>query len=256
MGVVSDSGAGLQPRYGRIVALAVAASTTLVAVVGALVTGTGGTGGPAAGGSGLSLTAADASPEPGQGAARGPTGSAAEDTAAAAALATAPSTALRASLAVGMPAAGTTGTGTSSAPPSDPATDAPLPASSGSGRRVVFSQSEQRVWLVTADGDVARTYLVSGSVSDNLDPGSYEVYSRSAHATGVDGSELRWMVRFAHGDHAAIGFHWIPRLDGERMQTRAELGTPRSHGCIRQATPDARALWRFAPVGTTVVVTP
>jgi lipoprotein-anchoring transpeptidase ErfK/SrfK len=28
-----------------------------------------------------------------------------------------------------------------------------------------------------------------------------------------------------------------------------------SHGCIRQARPDARALWRFAPVGTQVVVT-
>ena len=39
------------------------------------------------------------------------------------------------------------------------------------------------------------------------------------------------------------------------MQTRDELGTPQSHGCIRQARPDARALWKFAPLGTTVVVT-
>jgi L,D-transpeptidase catalytic domain len=133
---------------------------------------------------------------------------------------------------------------------------APVPADSGEGRRVVFDMSDQRVWLVRADGSVRRSYLVSGSVHDNLEAGSYEVYSRSADATGIDDSgTMRFMVRFAHGDRAAIGFHDIPVDDGERVQTRAQLGTPLSHGCIRQWRPDARALWRFAPVGTTVVVT-
>src|SRR5262245_23710797 len=37
-----------------------------------------------------------------------------------------------------------------------------LPASSGTGRRVVFDQSEQRVWLVGPSDAVERTYLVSG----------------------------------------------------------------------------------------------
>ncbi|MGH3500547.1 MAG: L,D-transpeptidase, partial [Nocardioidaceae bacterium] len=32
------------------------------------------------------------------------------------------------------------------------------------------------------------------------------------------------------------------------------LGTPQSDGCIRQWIKDAKALWGFAPVGTTVVV--
>jgi lipoprotein-anchoring transpeptidase ErfK/SrfK len=39
------------------------------------------------------------------------------------------------------------------------------------------------------------------------------------------------------------------------VQTRDQLGSPQSHGCIRQWRPDARALWRFAPRGTKVVVT-
>ena len=47
-----------------------------------------------------------------------------------------------------------------------------LPAGSGDGRRVVFSESQQRVWLVDEDEQVQRTYLVSGSVYDNLDPGT------------------------------------------------------------------------------------
>jgi L,D-transpeptidase catalytic domain len=133
-----------------------------------------------------------------------------------------------------------------------------LPAHSGTGRRIVFDISDQRVWLVVAGSSrdaVRRTYLVSGSLTDNLRPGTYSVYSRSLHAWGVDESgTMQYMVRFAHGPHAAIGFHDIPVLHGALVQTRAELGTPRSHGCIRQWRPDARALWAFAPVGTKVVV--
>jgi hypothetical protein len=140
--------------------------------------------------------------------------------------------------------------------PDERAAATPVPADSGVGRRIVFDMSDQRVWLVREDGSVERSYLVSGSLYDNLDAGSYEVYSRSRHATGIDDSgTMRYMVRFAHGDRAAIGFHDIPVDDGELVQTRAQLGTPLSHGCIRQWRPDARALWRFAPVGTTVVVT-
>jgi lipoprotein-anchoring transpeptidase ErfK/SrfK len=138
------------------------------------------------------------------------------------------------------------------------AAPATLPAHSGTGRRIVFDMSDQRVWLVAAASGrqtVRRTYLVSGSLTDNLRPGSYTVYSRSRHAWGVDESgTMQYMVRFAHGPHAAIGFHDIPVLHGALVQSRAQLGTPRSHGCIRQWRPDARALWAFAPVGTKVVV--
>jgi hypothetical protein len=119
----------------------------------------------------------------------------------------------------------------------------------------VFDMSRQRVWLVDDDDEVLRTYLVSGSVTDNLGPGTYEVFSRSRHASGIDGSSMDFMVRFTQGDNAAIGFHDIPEMDGEPVQTRKQLGTPLSHGCVRQARPDAVALWRFAPVGTPVVVT-
>jgi len=130
-----------------------------------------------------------------------------------------------------------------------------LPEDSGQGRRVVFSITDQRVWLVAGKEKVRRSYLVSGSVTDNLQPGTYEVYSRSLHAIGIDDSgTMRYMVRFAHGENAAIGFHDIPVRDGQRLQTVAELGTPQSHGCIRQRRVDARALWDFAPVGTQVVV--
>lgn len=130
-----------------------------------------------------------------------------------------------------------------------------LPADTGSGRRVVFSKSAQRVWIVGDDGSVDSTYLVSGSVTNNLAAGSYEVFSRSRWAVGIDDSGvMEYFVRFARGPRAAIGFHSIPTKDGRPLQTIAQLGTPQSHGCIRQRMADAKRMWDFADVGTDVVV--
>ncbi|MGH3500892.1 MAG: L,D-transpeptidase [Nocardioidaceae bacterium] len=134
--------------------------------------------------------------------------------------------------------------------------DPAVPAHSGKGKRIVFDVSDQRVWLVNAHNAAKRTYLVSGSTSNNLKPGTYDVYSKSRNAVAYNHKEtMNYMVRFAHGKNAAIGFHDIPAYhDGTLAESRSELGTPQSAGCIRQWIKDAKALWEFAPVGTTVVV--
>jgi lipoprotein-anchoring transpeptidase ErfK/SrfK len=132
-----------------------------------------------------------------------------------------------------------------------------LPAGSGTGRRAVFDQSMQRVWIVDASGKVERTYPVSGSDENNLRPGTYHVYSKSRWAVGIDDSGvMQYFVRFAHGtdNGASIGFHSIPTKNGKPLQTVAQLGERLSHGCIRQKTSDAIAMWNFASVGTKVVV--
>lgn len=136
--------------------------------------------------------------------------------------------------------------------------DLSVPSNSGSGRRVVYSEGQQRVWLVADDESVEATYLVSGSAYNNLDPGTFEVYSRSEQARSFDGaSTMEYFVRFTQGPSgAAIGFHDIPvDLSGDAVQTEDQLGEPLSHGCIRQLREDAITLWEFAPIGTTVVVT-
>lgn len=220
-----------RPRYGRVAAFAGAVVSTLVTVsagVGLLPSG---------------AAPAQAAPDPGGGAISlaGQAETAPPD----ADLATGETST---STSTPGEARGLTEPGTTGAVP-------PPPADSGEGRRVVFDISQQRVWLVDRDDEVAHSHLASGSKTDNLRPGTFEVYSRSRDALGIDGSTMGYMVRFTTGDNAPIGFHDIPLMDGEPVQTRAELGTPLSHGCIRQARRDAVALWRFAPVGTTVVVT-
>ncbi len=145
-----------------------------------------------------------------------------------------------------------------SAGPSE-ATSTALPAKSGAGKRIVFDESAQRVWLVAADDRVVRTYLVSGAKDEELlKPGSYHVYSKSRDAISYNIEEtMNYMVRFTAGENAAIGFHDLPAYhDGTLAQSRDELGTPLSAGCVRQWIADARALWEFAPVDTLVVVIP
>jgi lipoprotein-anchoring transpeptidase ErfK/SrfK len=161
------------------------------------------------------------------------------------------------------PAATPTGTTpTAIAAPAAPAVPRTLTARAasaipGTGKRVFFDISDQQVWLVTPEGTVARTYLVSGSRYDQLKPGTYKVFSKSAKTTSWNSrATMNYMVRFTRGQNAAIGFHDIPRYpNGKQAQTLSQLGLPLSDGCIRQRASDAKALWEFAPVGTTVVVT-
>ena len=130
-----------------------------------------------------------------------------------------------------------------------------VPADSGQGRRIVYSNSGQRVWLVEADGTAADTYLVSGK-SGVPAPGEYEVFSMSEVAfAGHDDITMSHMVRFAHGENLAIGFHAIPNDgNGRPLQSEEELGEYRSAGCVRQSPGHAAALYDWAEIGTPVVV--
>jgi lipoprotein-anchoring transpeptidase ErfK/SrfK len=132
-----------------------------------------------------------------------------------------------------------------------------LPGHSGHGRRVVFDQSEQRVWLVKADGTVARSYLVTGSSRGNVWPGSYKVRSKTRYArTYRGGGTLEYFVKFTQGRTAAIGFHAVTvRNNGTLVYARQDLGKARTPGCVEAMREDAAALWDFAPVGTPVEVT-
>ena len=144
---------------------------------------------------------------------------------------------------------------TGTAPPEAPRVFPALPPDSGNGRRIVYSNSEQRVWWVDATERVVESYAVSGR-RGVPNPGTYQVFSKSPLAwAGHDGITMKHMVRFAHGQSLAIGFHAIPRFpDGSPLQTEAELGGYRSAGCVRQADHNAEALYNWAEVGTTVVV--
>ena len=131
----------------------------------------------------------------------------------------------------------------------------PVPEASGEGRRIVYSNGQQRVWLVEEDGTVARTHLVSGRRGFPK-AGNYAVFSRSP-VTRSGSVSMQYMVRWHKSTRLAVGFHSIPvTRRGRPIQSESQLGTYRSRGCVRQRLDDARFVWEWAPIGTPVVVVP
>jgi hypothetical protein len=131
----------------------------------------------------------------------------------------------------------------------------PLPPNSGWGRRIVYSNSQQRVWTVEASGRVSHTFLVSGR-HGLPSAGIHQVYSKVPSSPSGD-LTLPWTLRFAISDRGnPIDFHGIPIDPGGRpIEPDSLLGTPQSHGCVRMSQLDAKTLWDWSEVGTTVVVT-
>ena len=147
------------------------------------------------------------------------------------------------------------------APASAAAQEAPpdpgpaVPEASGEGRRIVYSNRQQRIWLVEDDGTVTKTHLVSGR-RNFPKAGNYAVFSRSP-VTRSGSVTMQYMVRWHQTKRLAVGFHSIPvTRRGRPIQSEAQLGTYRSHGCVRQRLADAQFVWEWAPIGTPVVVVP
>ncbi len=133
----------------------------------------------------------------------------------------------------------------------------PLPANSGSGKRLVYDRAQQRVWAIDKNEFVIRSWLVSGSQYNNEVPGTDKVYSKSVTSTAWNGKALLpHMVRYQKTKLGNIGFHGIPIhiADGTPYETEDQLGTRLSGGCTRQSNPDGDFVWAFADIGTTVVV--
>jgi hypothetical protein len=131
----------------------------------------------------------------------------------------------------------------------------------GNGKRIIYSNSEQRVWLIDSNNVLVDTYLVSGRIGIPHN-GTYSVFSKSVNAWApYGGITMKHMVRFVRpgtwGNQWSYGFHSIPEYsDGRPLQTEAQMGTHRSGGCVRQPNHKAYALFQWAGIGTTVHAIP
>ncbi|MBT2415374.1 hypothetical protein J7I94_33395 [Streptomyces sp. ISL-12] len=123
-----------------------------------------------------------------------------------------------------------------------------VPDGSGTGRRIVYSLGDKRVWLVDASDATRRTFTVwPGTVSP--DPGSYTIGSRTEATTGSDGVEVENIVYFALADGISVGFS--NAVDGSSPPP-ADAGA--KTGGVRLHKADGAALWKFGTKGTTVTV--
>ena len=135
---------------------------------------------------------------------------------------------------------------------------APVPIKSGTGRRIVYANRQQRVWVINADNEVIRTFPVSGMLGQPGN-GTFSVFSKSPTSFSPEfaGVSFRFMTRFAIGRNGGnIGFHEIPIRNSKPMQTVDELGAFKGSGCLRSSTKDALFIYQWATLGTKVVVVP
>jgi lipoprotein-anchoring transpeptidase ErfK/SrfK len=89
--------------------------------------------------------------------------------------------------------------------------------------------------------------------------GTFAVFSKSpsSYSPEFAGVTFRFMTRFAIGRNGGnIGFHEIPVHNNKPMQTVDELGAFKGSGCLRSSTQDALFIYRWATLGTKVVVVP
>ena len=134
-------------------------------------------------------------------------------------------------------------------------------APSTAQKTVIYSMGQMRIWAFEPGYELVKTHLVSGRYG-NPPPGRYHVFSKSTSSFAVRKPEISWMymVRFAKTPRGNnIGFHQIPlRCDKgkpcEPVQSEADLGSPRSSGCVRQKERDARWMYNWADIGTEVIV--
>ncbi|MEV7687114.1 hypothetical protein ACFW1F_14855 [Streptomyces bungoensis] len=131
----------------------------------------------------------------------------------------------------------------------DPKPSAPpaLPGDSGTGRRIVYSVGEKRVWLVDATGHASRTFPVwPGTV--NPQPGRYSVTLRIQSLKGSDGVEIEHVMYFTKAEGVNIAFS--NALDGSSPPPAGG----QKLGGIRMHKQDGAALWSFGDTGSKVAV--
>jgi hypothetical protein len=146
--------------------------------------------------------------------------------------------------------ASTNQSGQTVAPPPDPLA---LPDGSGKGKRVVYSLSKARLWLVGADDKVQMTaQTVPGTVTPT--PGTYAVSKWYASNKGGDGAAVQYEVLWGPSSSSTkFGFDAIASLPADQMPPKPASGT--KTGGVRLTQNDAQAVWQFATVkGTSVVV--
>jgi hypothetical protein len=118
----------------------------------------------------------------------------------------------------------------------------------------VYSNHQQRIWLVEANGVVSHSFLVSGRHGLPA-VGTYHVFARIP--LEPDGSlMLPWTLKFDPlPSGGVINLHGIP-LDGNGnpIEDDALIGTPQSHGCLRMVQSVAHLVFDWSPLGTAVVV--
>ncbi len=133
------------------------------------------------------------------------------------------------------------------------------PTAAGSGKKIVISLSRQQLWLYEKGHIIGVHKISSGKWSTPTPTGTFKTYNKISVAySKAYGLYMEWWMAFTpdgkNGLHA-LPF-WKLKNGGKLYEGAAHIGTPVSHGCVRQTVADAKMVFAWAPIGTPVVVQP
>ncbi|WP_406283412.1 hypothetical protein [Embleya sp. NBC_00896] len=159
-----------------------------------------------------------------------------------------------------------TPTGPSGVPAPPPAAPPAVPAGSGTGKRVVYSLKDNRVWLVDEAERSLRDYVIAPAPV-KPQPGTFAVTLKKEEAqTGSDGVRITYSVRFGFVQGIPLGFaatetpldqiNPVKPTPSGTARPRTSAPPAKQSAGIRSTPADGAALWAFAPVGTPVIVVP
>jgi L,D-transpeptidase catalytic domain/Putative peptidoglycan binding domain/Sporulation and spore germination len=117
----------------------------------------------------------------------------------------------------------------------------PKPRRGGPRERIEVHRAQGVTLLVKGGRTKRAIHTSSGAPGTETPAGRYEVFRKELRSWSVPFST--WLPYASYFNHG-IAFHEYPDVPAY----------PASHGCVRVPAPDAPLLYRFAAIGTTVVV--
>lgn len=124
----------------------------------------------------------------------------------------------------------------------------PLPKESGAGKRVVYSLGQDRIWLVDGSGGKGLETFPVRPGNAHPSVGEHKVTGLRNATVGSDGVPVVRVVYFSGSGGASAAFS--SARDGASPEPAAGKKT----GAIRLRSDASQSLWRFAKLGTSVVV--
>lgn len=130
-------------------------------------------------------------------------------------------------------------------------------AGAGTGKKILVSLSKQTLTMFENGQVVSVRRVSTGKWSTPTPPGTYRIYNKIpiAYSKAFGLYMENWMAFQPDG---SMGLHSLPfwklKNGGRLYEGAAHIGTPVSHGCIRQTLADSKSLSDWTPIGTPVII--
>jgi lipoprotein-anchoring transpeptidase ErfK/SrfK len=121
----------------------------------------------------------------------------------------------------------------------------------------VVDLSDQTLTMYKNNQPISTRRVSTGKWSTPTPIGTYKTRSKAAVAYSKPYKlYMEWWMAFT--PDGKYGLHSLPywklKNGGKLYEGAAHIGTPVSHGCIRQTLVEAKSLYDWAPIGTPVII--